>query len=661
MEWTLCLIAVSLPVATALLLPATNISRVAIVSVALLFGLRYSYWRITSFPWFDFQVDIQWLWWFLVIVVEIAVLVEIGLFLCTITWLSCRRDEANVAEQRLRQTFNEHGPSILPTVDIFITTFNEGLEVLEKSILGTFRVDYPCFRVWVLDDGRRKWLRDYCQEVGAKYICRASNQGAKAGNINNALRQSTADLVMIQDADFICFRNALWRVVGLFDDFRVATVQTPQSFFNPDALQYNLGIFNAWGDEQSYFFQVVARGRDALGVAFCCGSCSIHRRSVLQSVGGFPTDSITEDILLTMMLCVQGWRTIYFEEPISVGLAAESLDSFFIQRKRWGRGGIQVAWLMLMRRGLTFIQRIFFFPYSWITQYSSRLFFQVIPIVFFAFGLAPLPNVDISSLLSFQVSFLLALCSAMMLLSNGHYLPIFSEAISLFNSFELAPEILASVVRPFGKGFAVTPKGFDSLVSVSNLYIRTLLPAAILLVLNVVILFQIIFSLGDSVSGSSQGMLMYGSIWCCMNIVLLVISLLLSVQRPQPRREHRMRIHRECKIIDLRGQEHKGLLVDLSVSGALCQFKTGLQHGVLECKTLLLDNGVKVPIRKLWKRNRDLVAFSFDDLPVATRQDIIGYLFCGDFRSAEQPLVVNPIQTLWLLGGLILNKRLRQP
>jgi cellulose synthase (UDP-forming) len=439
------------------------------------------------------------------------------------------------------------------------------------------------------------------------------------------------------DADFVAYKNSIWRTAGLFADSRIGTVQTPQNFFNPDAIQHNLGIASSWCDEQSFFFRLIARGRDALGVAFCCGSCSVHRRQALLDSNGFPTDSITEDILLTVNFCRLGWKTIYLAEPISTGLAAETLESFFIQRKRWGRGGIQVASLMLKKKGLNWIQRIFFFPYSWITQYNSRLFFQIVPIVFFFSGIAPLPEVEAGTILSYQASFLASMIVSMVVLSEGYYMPVFNEAVSLFAAFELAPEILAAIVQPFGKGFAVTPKGNDSLSGSILPYQQTLVPTLILLVLNILILWRILFAIGDSVLESSTGLLIYGFIWCLFNIVLLVISVLLSLQRPQPRLEHRMLINRILQLRREDGTVIPARLIDLSLTGALIEpIKNEHFTGDL-IQTLELETGLLIPVSQQWKRRGELLALNFDNLDLRTKKGVVAYAFSGEFRSSEQP------------------------
>ena len=92
-------------------------------------------------------------------------------------------------------------------VDLLIPTYNEEQAILERTIIGAQSQDYDNYRVFVLDDGRRDWLRDLCERRNVGYITRSSNEHAKAGNINNALRQlsneEAGEFVAILDADFV--------------------------------------------------------------------------------------------------------------------------------------------------------------------------------------------------------------------------------------------------------------------------------------------------------------------------------------------------------------------------------------------------------------------------------------------------------------------------
>ena len=82
-----------------------------------------------------------------------------------------------------------------PRVAILIATYNEELEILERTIIGAKALKHPNKEVLILDDGRRDWLRDYCEAQGVRYITRADNAGSKAGNMNNALRVLAQDTV----------------------------------------------------------------------------------------------------------------------------------------------------------------------------------------------------------------------------------------------------------------------------------------------------------------------------------------------------------------------------------------------------------------------------------------------------------------------------------
>jgi cellulose synthase (UDP-forming) len=77
------------------------------------------------------------------------------------------------------------------------------MEVLEKTITGVLCLDYPNLNAWVLDDGRRPWVKAFCEAKGVGYLTRPNNAHAKAGNINHALTKTSADFVAIFDADFI--------------------------------------------------------------------------------------------------------------------------------------------------------------------------------------------------------------------------------------------------------------------------------------------------------------------------------------------------------------------------------------------------------------------------------------------------------------------------
>ena len=198
------------------------------------------------------------------------------------------------------------------------------------------------------------------------------------------------DFISILDADFVPMPQFLRRALSLFREGDVGIVQTPQHFINPDPLQTNLSMARVWPDEQRYFFDVVMASKDAWGAAFCCGTSSVIRFPALQRIGGFPTDSVTEDYLVTLKMKAAGFRTVYLNERLSLGLAPEGLKEYVTQSSRWALGFAQICRGPLgpLRRhnGLTLIDRISLietFLY-WSANYAFRLLGIIVPILYLA-------------------------------------------------------------------------------------------------------------------------------------------------------------------------------------------------------------------------------------------------------------------------------------
>jgi len=647
-------LALALPCSITLLLQASNLRRLLLVGVILVFTARYLSWRVLNFPFGSFYETGAGWWTALVLLVEVLAILEYGQFLATVTWLTDRRHQADQAEACLRQRFRRNGESAIPCVDVLIPTYNEGKDVVGKTILGALQIEYPRFEVYVLDDGQRDWLKTFCDEVGARYITRADRRGAKAGNINNALNLIKGDLNLILDADFVPYRNCLWRLAGLFDDPHIATVQTPQNFYNPDAIQHNINVSNNWACEQELFFQMVLPGRDALDAAFCCGSCCMNRTSALKSIGGFPTSSVTEDIFLTVSLRKRGWKTIYLREAISIGLAAENLPSFFIQRRRWGRGNIQVGYQVAKDNEISLKNKLLFIPFNWMIQHGSRAFIQLIPIVFFLSGIGPIPALETQELIEFQLPYVLSVMSSMFVLMKPYYLPLFSEAIGLFTSFALLPELIQSLARPYSKGFSVTPKGILDDRTLANTYKPTIWPASILLSVNIIVLLKILLGLTDATDTVGLTLSIYALLWCAFNIGMLIICILISLERPQPRREHHLLINQPARLRFSNGSKTEIQLVDLSMSGAKIQaLSEGHGLNLASATELIVDATFAIPIKRCSLTRDGAFVAEFATLSLRSEKQLVGYLFSGAFSSAEQPEIVQIIPTLQQLWKVV--------
>ncbi len=220
------------------------------------------------------------------------------------------------------------------SVDVLIPTYNEPVAIVAPTVAAARRIRGADVRVWVLDDGDRDEVAVMAARLGAGYLRRRGGHGAKAGNLNAALARTHGDLVAVFDCDHVPDPAFLEATAGHFADPAVALVQTPQYYANHDA---GAVAAAAWS-QQALFFGPIARGKDALGATFCCGTNMLLRRAALEEAGGFPTDSITEDFALSVGLHERGWTSRYVPRVLARGLGPEDMAAYVGQQQRWAQG-----------------------------------------------------------------------------------------------------------------------------------------------------------------------------------------------------------------------------------------------------------------------------------------------------------------------------------
>ena len=277
------------------------------------------------------------------------------------------------------------------SVDVFVTAYKEPVELVRWTLVAAREITYP-HQTFLLDDGNRDELRALADELGIRYFARAQNTHAKAGNLNFGLTHSVADFVMVFDADHIALPHALDATLGFFRDPNVALVQAPQDYYNIDAFQY----FNArrgglWHD-QSFFYQIAQACRDWHNGASCVGTSVVYRRSAIDSIGGIPTETVTEDIHTSLKLHKAGYQVAYLNEPIAYGVAAADLRDYYKTRHRWAHGNINALRKekILTCKGLSLGQRLSYLTLGIIyLEGWQQLFLFCVPWMSLFFGWAP--------------------------------------------------------------------------------------------------------------------------------------------------------------------------------------------------------------------------------------------------------------------------------
>ncbi len=345
-----------------------------LVALSLSVSLRYLYWRMTET--LDFQSPIEVLLGGGLVLAEIYAILTLVLGYFQTVWPLERKPVPLSTD-----------PSTWPSVDIYIPTYNEDLSIVRGTVLGALSIDWPAdkLKIYILDDGKRDEFRQFAELTGVGWITRDDNKHAKAGNLNAAMTRTQGEYIAIFDCDHVPTRAFLQMTMGfVVNDPKVALVQTPHHFYSPDPFQRNLEAGTRVPAEGNMFYGLIQDGNDYWNATFFCGSCAVIRRTALASIGGFATETVTEDAHTMLKLHRKGWDSTYLRYPLAAGLATERLGLHIGQRMRWARGMLQIFRLdcPLLGKGLNWGQRICY------TQAMGHFLFALPRIVFLTSPLA---------------------------------------------------------------------------------------------------------------------------------------------------------------------------------------------------------------------------------------------------------------------------------
>jgi cellulose synthase (UDP-forming) len=383
-----------------------------------------------------------------------------------------------------------------PSVDIFITVAGEPRDIVAKTVQAVKAIRYPDFKVHILNDGyvakKDNWqeIEELAKIEGVNCITRKTPGGAKAGNINNGLKETSGECVVIFDADHIPHPDFLEKTMGYFADPKMGFVQTPQYYKN---YPLNPVTKSSW-EQQVLFFGPICKGKNRMNSATMCGTNMVISRKGLLEVGGM-RESITEDFETGMFMHSKGWKSVYVSEVLAEGLAPEDFLSYYKQQYRWARGSIDLALLHnpLFVRGLTWRQR---FQYiAAISFYFSGLVVlmnALIPIIFFFTGFTPFLISTMTLAAVFLPYIFLTLYTLQR--SSGFSFTWSSLAFSM-SSFSIHLHAIWTALIRKKVGFAVTSKR-----AVSGRFLNLVVPHLLYIVLALVGLNVALYREGLSAS-----------------------------------------------------------------------------------------------------------------------------------------------------------------
>src|SRR5256714_640853 len=521
------------------------------------------------------------------------------------------------------------------SIDVFITCFDEPLEVLRRTALGARAIRYP-HRTYMLDDGKRDEVKAMAQALGIGYIRRVGNENFKAGNLNHAFSVTSGQFILQLDADHVPLPNILDRLLGYFEDPKVAFVQSPQDFYNTDSFAH---VVNEEGrslwEENRIFFSLLQPGKDTWNAAFFCGSCGVLRRKAFDEIGGFSTKTVTEDMETSIVLHSRGWRSVYHGETLAYGLAPASAYAYHVQRLRWGQGSMQILRKLnpLTYPGLTVPQRLAYLS-STATYLDGiqKLIFYLAPVVFFLTGWLPV-NVTNAELVTRLIPYVLLSVISFELLSRGTGWILISERYNMAKFWTYIKTYRGFFTHKKLQ-FNVTPKGAN------DVPFETYAPQLVLLVVSVlsVIWATIAYNTGwinYHAPGWSSLAFWLNGFWVAWNIYFAGYVVLHSRGSRQQRADHRFidAFPINVTAVDKEGREYHDLLAltqDLNPSGLAFRSAYRLPEETRINTDLPLASGVFPVSGEITHIERGFAGndtvythgVRFDELPMETRDAI---------------------------------------
>lgn len=590
--------------------------KLMIILFGLIISLRYFYWRTFN----TLNLDEGFLNAFLSVLLYLAELYSIIILLLG-SFISLRLLNRESIPITKREEY--------PTVDVFIPTYNEPVEIVKVTALAAVSMDYPPekFNVYILDDGgtaqklsdpdpekrkenieRARQLKEFVQQVGGNlhYLTRERNLHAKAGNINEALKKTNGELILILDCDHVPAEDFLKRTVGFFNQYpNMFLVQTPHSFYNPDPLEKNLGIFRIVPSEADMFYKHIQKGLDFWGASFFCGSAAILRRKYLEEVGGIQGSTITEDAETALELHARGYDSGYYARPMVYGLQPETFSAFIVQRTRWAQGMIQIFLLKnpLLKKGLKWYQKLSYLNANvfWFFGFA-RFIFLIAPVLYPILGVR-IYNASLEDSLTYAIPhFVFSILVSYYLYARTRW-NFFSEIYEAIQSIFILPAIISVIISPRKPTFKVTPKG-------ENLEEEFLTPfyKPVYILFHIIVL-SFFFSIYRWINfPDERGTIVVVIFWQIFNFLILGLGISVLLEKPQRRKAFRIPSNDESFVyITDKRLTFSGKVRDISLTGVWVETDQDITDYLSDVR----DGNIRVMIKDI-----DNVAFYLEAVVV---------------------------------------------
>jgi len=253
---------------------------------------------------------------------------------------------AGIKNRRKNAPSNRGNCKETPKFSIIVPTKNEET-VIGRCLSSLLELDYPKekIEIFVVDGNSSDSTCQVCSDFSAKYpgrlkLIREDGSRGKPAALNLAMAYVTGEIVGVFDADSVPEKDVLKKVTSYFIDQKISAVQGRTISLNE---KKNL-LTRVASMEERAWYQALLSGREKLKLFVPLnGSCQFIKRSVLEEIGGWDENSLTEDVELALRLVEKKHEIIYAEDVCCGQETPNGFRDLVKQRVRWYRGYMETS------------------------------------------------------------------------------------------------------------------------------------------------------------------------------------------------------------------------------------------------------------------------------------------------------------------------------
>lgn len=279
--------------------------------------------------------------------------------------------------QNKKHIYETIAPDKIRSLSIVVPCFNEAKSI-GKNIEAFLASDYKGLKkLIIVDDCSTDNSYEIIKQYAKKYsrviaLQTPKNTGRAAGAKNFGIKYVKTELIGFSDADSIPNKNAISKMVGVFNDSKVGGITSRVFVNNPKKYLSRI---------QAIEYKIIAFTRKLLefldAIYVTNGPLSIYRKEAFDQTGGFDMKNLTEDIELTWHLVAKGWKVKMSIPAVIRSCAPETIKAWFHQRIRWNVGGIQTIAKYKKKFFETGMLGVFIMPFfvlSWFLGLTGLIF-----------------------------------------------------------------------------------------------------------------------------------------------------------------------------------------------------------------------------------------------------------------------------------------------